>query len=195
MTRGGRHRHNHLESFKADTTYFEPSTAPLLNLRVADLPPCLKVLREEGCNVLDKVEESDYGKFGVIDPDGKKVESWQPPGGERHSTKACMTVIRRHAILPRCHRARRQPIGVAQLLQRSSQKTAPAFARHHAVADFFQVPSLERGHVFDGYRAGPEFPREPSAVAVNRYSARTAWALVRNTNAFLADSRKSRRMH
>lgn len=69
--------------FKADTTYFEPSTAPyMLNLRVADLHALLKVLREEGCNVLDKVEESDYGKFGyVIDPDGNKVELWQPPVG------------------------------------------------------------------------------------------------------------------
>jgi predicted enzyme related to lactoylglutathione lyase len=69
--------------FKAETTYFEPSTASfMMNLRVADLHALLKVLREEGCNVLDKVEESEYGKFGyVIDPDGNKVELWQPPVG------------------------------------------------------------------------------------------------------------------
>jgi len=30
--------------------------------------------------VNDKVEESEYGKFGwVIDPDGNKVELWEPP--------------------------------------------------------------------------------------------------------------------
>ena len=69
--------------FKAETTYFEPSTASfMMNLRVADLHALLKVLREEGCNVLEKVEESEYGKFGyVIDPDGNKVELWEPPVG------------------------------------------------------------------------------------------------------------------
>jgi hypothetical protein len=30
----------------------------------------------------DKVEESEYGKFGwVVDPEGNKVELWQPPAG------------------------------------------------------------------------------------------------------------------
>jgi predicted enzyme related to lactoylglutathione lyase len=69
--------------FKAETTYFEPSTASfMMNLRVADLHALLKVLREEGCNVLEKVEESEYGKFGyVIDPEGNKVELWEPPVG------------------------------------------------------------------------------------------------------------------
>jgi hypothetical protein len=43
----------------------------------------VKVLREEGCNVLDKVDDSDYGTFGwVIDPEGNKVELWQPPAGQ-----------------------------------------------------------------------------------------------------------------
>ena len=35
--------------------------------------------REEGCNVLEKVDDSEYGKFAwVIDPEGNKVELWQP---------------------------------------------------------------------------------------------------------------------
>ena len=34
-------------------------------------------------NVLDKVDDSEYGKFGwVIDPEGNKVELWQPPAGQ-----------------------------------------------------------------------------------------------------------------
>ncbi len=38
---------------------------------------------EEGCNVLEKIDESDYGKFAwVIDPDGNKVELWEPPAGQ-----------------------------------------------------------------------------------------------------------------
>jgi hypothetical protein len=33
--------------------------------------------------VLDKTEESEYGKFGwVIDPEGSKVELWEPPSGQ-----------------------------------------------------------------------------------------------------------------
>jgi hypothetical protein len=33
--------------------------------------------------VLDKTEESEYGKFGwVIDSEGNKVELWQPPAGQ-----------------------------------------------------------------------------------------------------------------
>jgi predicted enzyme related to lactoylglutathione lyase len=70
--------------FKADTTYFEPSQAPfMVNYRVADLHALLAALRSEGCNVVDKVEESEFGKFGwVIDPEGNKLELWQPLAGQ-----------------------------------------------------------------------------------------------------------------
>ena len=69
--------------FKADTDYMEPSTAPyMINYRVDDLATLLAALREEGCNVVDKTDDSEYGKFGwVIDPDGNKIELWQPPEG------------------------------------------------------------------------------------------------------------------
>jgi predicted enzyme related to lactoylglutathione lyase len=40
----------------------------------------LAALRAEGCNVDDRVEESEYGIFGwVIDPEGNRLELWQPP--------------------------------------------------------------------------------------------------------------------
>jgi predicted enzyme related to lactoylglutathione lyase len=67
-----------------DGTYFAPSKAPfMVNYRVADLHALLGVLRTEGCQVLEKVEESEYGKFGwVMDPEGNKVELWQPPEGQ-----------------------------------------------------------------------------------------------------------------
>ena len=40
-------------------------------------------LKEEGCNVLEKIDDSEYGKFAwVIDPEGNKVELWQPPQGQ-----------------------------------------------------------------------------------------------------------------
>lgn len=37
-------------------------------------------LRSEGCDVDDKIEDSEYGKFGwVMDPEGNRVEPWEPP--------------------------------------------------------------------------------------------------------------------
>lgn len=69
--------------FKDDTSYFAPSTASfMVNYRVEDLDALLAKLREEGCNVDAKVEESEYGKFGwVMDPEGNRLELWQPPKG------------------------------------------------------------------------------------------------------------------
>nr|WP_315393329.1 VOC family protein [uncultured Duganella sp.] len=68
----------------ADNGHFAPSTAPfMINYRVDDLAALLQALRDEGCNVLDKTDDSDYGKFGwVIDPEGNKIELWQPPAGQ-----------------------------------------------------------------------------------------------------------------
>ncbi|OYT91837.1 MAG: glyoxalase [Burkholderiales bacterium PBB3] len=63
---------------------FAPSTSSfMVNYRVADLSGLLAALRSEGCNVLDKTDDSEYGKFGwVIDPEGNKVELWEPPAGQ-----------------------------------------------------------------------------------------------------------------
>jgi predicted enzyme related to lactoylglutathione lyase len=63
--------------------YFAPSQAPfMVNYRVDDLHALLSLLRAEGCDVEDKVEESEFGKFGwVMDPEGNRVELWEPPPG------------------------------------------------------------------------------------------------------------------
>lgn len=70
--------------FAADTTYMAPSTASfMINFRVADLDALLAALRAEGCDVVDRTETSEQGKFGwVIDPEGNKVELWEPPAGQ-----------------------------------------------------------------------------------------------------------------
>ena len=67
-----------------DGKNFAPSTASVMvNYRVSDLHGLLAALRAEGCEVLEKTDESEYGKFGwVMDPDGNKVELWQPPEGK-----------------------------------------------------------------------------------------------------------------
>lgn len=71
-------------AFKSDTTYLEPGTASfMINFRVADVHALLAALRSEGCNVVDKTDESEQGKFGwVIDPEGNKIELWEPPAGQ-----------------------------------------------------------------------------------------------------------------
>ncbi len=68
----------------AKSTPFAPGNASfMINYRVENLHELVRVLREEGCNVLDKVDESEYGKFAwVIDPEGNKVELWEPPPGQ-----------------------------------------------------------------------------------------------------------------
>lgn len=67
-----------------DGSNFAPSKASfMVNYRVADLQGLLRLLREEGCEVLEKVDQSEYGIFGwVMDPEGNKVELWQPPEGQ-----------------------------------------------------------------------------------------------------------------
>src|SRR3954468_20339883 len=68
----------------ADGTHFAPSKSTfMVNYRVDNLAALLKALRDEGCDVLDKTDDSEYGKFGwVMDPEGNKVELWQPPEGQ-----------------------------------------------------------------------------------------------------------------
>lgn len=69
--------------FPANSKYFDPSPAPfMVNYRVTDLAAVLAELRAEGCQVDDRMEESEFGKFGwVMDPEGNRIELWEPPQG------------------------------------------------------------------------------------------------------------------
>jgi len=73
--------------FEADTKYFDPSTAPfMINYCVEDLHGLLAVLREEGVEVDDKVTEHEFGKFAwVMDPEGNRIELWEPPKDDKSS--------------------------------------------------------------------------------------------------------------
>ncbi len=64
--------------FAAESPYFPG--AFMVNYRVADLDGLLNALRAEGCEVDEKTDQSDFGKFGwVADPEGNRVELWEPP--------------------------------------------------------------------------------------------------------------------
>jgi predicted enzyme related to lactoylglutathione lyase len=66
--------------FKADTTYFEPSTERFMfNLLVDDLPGMLARCREHGVEpTLEMFGEANGDLAHVIDPEGRKLELWQP---------------------------------------------------------------------------------------------------------------------
>jgi predicted enzyme related to lactoylglutathione lyase len=67
--------------FAADTDYFAPSEKPfMINFRVTDLDALLAQLRQEGVEVDQRTEKSDFGYFGwAMDPEGNRIELWEPP--------------------------------------------------------------------------------------------------------------------
>ncbi len=67
--------------FPADTKYFDPADRPyMFNLMVDDLDGALAQVQEGGAELAGDVEEMEYGRFGwFVDPEGNKVELWQPP--------------------------------------------------------------------------------------------------------------------
>ena len=69
--------------FKRDSKYFAPSNAPfMLNYRVDDLDALLARLRAEGVQVDERRDDGEFGRFAwVMDPEGNRVELWEPPKG------------------------------------------------------------------------------------------------------------------
>lgn len=68
--------------FPSDTTYFAPSGAPfMLNYIVDDMDALLDRLEKEGVRIDPKRQDESYGRFAwIYDPDGNKIELWQPLG-------------------------------------------------------------------------------------------------------------------
>jgi len=68
-------------AFAADTEYFgDRRQSFMINLAVDDLDAALANVREAGGKVIPEKEEHDFGRFGwFIDPDGNRVELWEPP--------------------------------------------------------------------------------------------------------------------
>jgi predicted enzyme related to lactoylglutathione lyase len=66
--------------FSETTKYFEPSTKDfMINYRVENLEALVEQLKTEGVTIVDKIEDSDYGKFvHIVDGEGNKIELWEP---------------------------------------------------------------------------------------------------------------------
>jgi predicted enzyme related to lactoylglutathione lyase len=67
--------------FPRDTDYFGPANpAFTVNNVVDNLDGMVADLRAAGAQVEGRQEESEYGRFAwVTDPEGNRVELWQPP--------------------------------------------------------------------------------------------------------------------
>jgi len=66
--------------FKEDSKYFEPSKKDfMINYRVENIEGLVNNLKNSGVTIVDKIEESPYGKFvHILDLEGNKVELWEP---------------------------------------------------------------------------------------------------------------------
>lgn len=66
--------------FKADTTYFGKMEQQfMLNLRVTDFEKLLDQLSKAGVKIEEEQIDESYGKFAwIYDPEGNKIELWQP---------------------------------------------------------------------------------------------------------------------
>jgi predicted enzyme related to lactoylglutathione lyase len=65
--------------FKTDSDYFPVAQPAMLNFQVDDLDGLLASLKAAGVEVDAKQQDYDFGKFGwFVDPDGNRVELWEP---------------------------------------------------------------------------------------------------------------------
>lgn len=66
--------------FAENTKYFEPSKKEfMINYRVDNLVELVDELKKSGVTICDEIEEFEYGKFvHIMDPEGNKIELWQP---------------------------------------------------------------------------------------------------------------------
>ncbi len=69
--------------FSGSTSYFEPSTRDyMFNLIVDNVEEALSQVAEGGAEIVGEIQDEDYGRFGwFVDPEGNKVELWEPKEG------------------------------------------------------------------------------------------------------------------
>ena len=67
--------------FPGDTEYWPAAKQTMVNYRVRDLDAMLAQLRAKGAAVEEPQDMEGVGRFGwVTDPEGNRIELWQPVG-------------------------------------------------------------------------------------------------------------------
>jgi len=68
--------------FKKDTDYFEPSEKDfMINYQVENLEELVEQLKADGVTIVDELVSHEYGKFiHILDPEGNKIELFEPAG-------------------------------------------------------------------------------------------------------------------
>jgi catechol 2,3-dioxygenase-like lactoylglutathione lyase family enzyme len=71
--------------FPDSTKYFAPSAEPyMINYRVDDLEALLAALAAEGVEIVGGPDTEENGKFAwILDPEGRKIELWEPVASAR----------------------------------------------------------------------------------------------------------------
>ncbi|MDE1178154.1 MAG: VOC family protein [Edaphobacter sp.] len=65
--------------FPADSKYFPVTQQAMVNYRVDDLDALLEQLSAAGVTIDPKRDEYGFGRFAwIVDPEGNRVELWQP---------------------------------------------------------------------------------------------------------------------
>jgi len=67
-------------TFPSDTKYFGPSEKDfMINYRVEHIEALVEELKNAGVTIVDDIASYDYGKFvHILDPEGNKIELWEP---------------------------------------------------------------------------------------------------------------------
>lgn len=75
--------------FKKGSEYFAPSTKEfMINYLVQNIEGLVSQLKENGVTIFDDIATYDYGKFvHIIDPEGNKIELWEPNNDDQNSDK------------------------------------------------------------------------------------------------------------
>jgi predicted enzyme related to lactoylglutathione lyase len=75
--------------FGENTTYFQPSEREfMINYRVVNMEALVEQLKATGVTICDSIEEFEYGKFiHIMDPEGNKIELWEPADEGFEETK------------------------------------------------------------------------------------------------------------
>ncbi len=84
-----------LGTFDANTEYFGAATQQtMINFRVDDLEALEMQLKAAGVTIVDTLESYSYGKFlHIEDPEGNRIELWEPVDNDFESNSDAMSMI------------------------------------------------------------------------------------------------------